>query len=94
MRRLILSILAASILSISLGAALCSAQSIPTPAGTDVLYLSGTGCDNTVKWDFFCTDGANSGKWTKIEVPSCWELQGFGAYNYGHDRDPHHEQGL
>ena len=25
-----------------------------------------------------------SGKWDKIAVPSCWEQQGFGAYNYGH----------
>jgi len=36
-----------------------------------------------VEWDFFCTDGFNSGKWTKIGVPSCWELQGFGTYQYG-----------
>ena len=46
-------------------------------------YLSGTGCDDMVQWDFFCTDGRNSGKWTKIGVPSCWELQGFGTYQYG-----------
>ncbi|MBQ2333414.1 MAG: glycoside hydrolase family 2, partial [Prevotella sp.] len=46
-------------------------------------YLSGTGCDDMVEWDFFCTDGRNSGKWTKIGVPSCWELQGFGTYQYG-----------
>jgi hypothetical protein len=46
-------------------------------------YLSGHGCDDMVKWDFFCTDGNNSGKWTKIGVPSCWELQGFGTYQYG-----------
>ena len=25
----------------------------------------------------------NSGKWSKIEVPSQWELQGFGEYSYG-----------
>ena len=36
-----------------------------------------------VQWDFFCSDGHNSGKWTKIGVPSCWELQGFGTYQYG-----------
>lgn len=36
-----------------------------------------------VEWDFFCTNGRNSGKWTKIGVPSCWELQGFGTYQYG-----------
>ena len=50
---------------------------------TQKLYLSGHGCDDMVEWDFFCTDGNNSGKWTKIGVPSCWELQGFGTYQYG-----------
>ena len=50
---------------------------------TEIVYLSGTGSDNTVNWDFYCTDGMNSGKWTKIAVPSCWEQQGFGAYTYG-----------
>lgn len=46
-------------------------------------YLSGHGCDDMVQWDFKCTDGRNSGFWTKIGVPSCWELQGFGTYQYG-----------
>ena len=46
-------------------------------------YLSGHGCDDMVQWDFQCTDGRNAGKWTKIGVPSCWELQGFGTYQYG-----------
>src|SRR5690606_16121648 len=50
-----------------------------------IVYLSGTDAAKTVDWDFFCTDGRNSGKWTKIPVPSNWELQGFGTYNYGHD---------
>ena len=50
---------------------------------TQRLYLSGTGCDDMVQWDFKCSDGRNSGKWTKIGVPSCWELQGFGTYQYG-----------
>ena len=36
-----------------------------------------------VEWDFDCTSGNNSGEWTKIGVPSCWELQGFGTYQYG-----------
>ncbi len=52
---------------------------------TQIKFLSGTDAANTVEWDFFCTDGRNSGKWTKIPVPSNWELQGFGTYNYGHD---------
>ena len=50
---------------------------------TERQYLSGHGCDDMVQWDFMCTDGHNSGKWTKIGVPSCWELQGFGTYQYG-----------
>jgi hypothetical protein len=54
---------------------------------TEIQYLSGTGSDHTVNWDFFCTAGRNSGKWTQIPVPSNWELQGFGTYNYGGDKD-------
>ena len=49
---------------------------------TERQYLSGRGCDDMVQWDFMCTGGNNSGKWTKIGVPSCWELQGFGTYQY------------
>lgn len=52
---------------------------------TERHYLSGTDSQHTVKWDFYCSDGQNSGKWTVIPVPSNWELQGFGTYNYGHD---------
>lgn len=54
---------------------------------TEKLYLSGTGNDNTVNWEFFCTGGMNSNKWTTIPVPSCWELQGFGKYDYGFAKD-------
>jgi hypothetical protein len=50
-----------------------------------IQYLSGKGSDQTVDWDFYCTAGRKSGYWTKIPVPSCWELQGFGNYNYGRD---------
>ena len=58
----------------------CNAQ---TDVYTHRQYLSGTGCDDMVEWDFCCTDGRNAEKWTKIGVPSCWELQGFGTYQYG-----------
>ncbi len=54
----------------------------PAPQ-TERQYLSGHGCDDMVEWDFMCTAGNNSGRWTKIGVPSCWELQGFGTYQYG-----------
>ena len=50
---------------------------------TETLYLSGTGLGKTVTWDFYCSAGMNSGKWSKIEVPSQWELQGFGEYTFG-----------
>jgi hypothetical protein len=61
---------------------------------TEIQYLSGTGSDHTVKWDFFCTAGMNSNKWSTIEVPSQWEQQGFGAYNYGQKSNRNNEQGL
>jgi hypothetical protein len=54
---------------------------------TEIKYLSGAGCDQTVEWGFLCTEGRNSGKQTTIPVPSNWELHGFGKYNYGHDKD-------
>jgi beta-galactosidase/beta-glucuronidase len=61
---------------------------------TIIKYLSGTDKSHTVQWDFYCTGGMNSNKWTKIAVPSNWELQGFGSYNYGHDKVKANEQGL
>jgi hypothetical protein len=54
---------------------------------TKIHYLSGTDKDHTVQWDFLLSNGRNSGKWTKIPVPSNWELQGFGEYNYGWEED-------
>ena len=57
-----------------------------TAQQTEKRYLSGTGNDDMVQWDFYCTGGMNAGKWTKIGVPSCWELQGFGKYDYGFTR--------
>ena len=54
---------------------------------TEKVYLSGRGNDDMVQWDFYCTNGRNAHKWTKIGVPSCWELQGFGKYDYGFAKD-------
>ncbi len=48
-------------------------------------YLSGTDGEHTVPWDFYCSDGRNSGVWTNIAVPACWEPQGFGKFRYGHE---------
>ncbi len=63
---------------------------------TEIKYLSGTGSDDTVPWQFYCTGGMNANKWTSIPVPSCWELQGFGKYDYGFAKDSVRgkEQGL
>ena len=63
---------------------------------TQLQWLSGTDKDHTVNWQFFCTAGRNSGVWSSIPVPSNWELQGFGKYNYGLDKDSVRgkEQGL
>jgi len=54
---------------------------------TEIMMLSGHGADDPVAWDFMCTGGRNSGKWSRIAVPSCWELQGFGKYDYGFAKD-------
>jgi beta-galactosidase/beta-glucuronidase len=62
-----------------------ASQIVNDDSNTQIVYLSGTDAANTVDWEFFCTDGRNSGVWSTIPVPSNWELQGFGTYNYGHD---------
>ena len=64
------------------------------PEASEVQYLTGQGKDDPVLWDFYCTSGRQSGYWTKIPVPSNWELQGFGGYNYGHNTNKSSEQGL
>lgn len=56
-------------------------------------YLSGIDKDNTKTWDFFCSKGRKSGSWDKIEVPSQWELKGFGTYNYGYSQPKDPETG-
>jgi hypothetical protein len=61
---------------------------------TIIKYLSGTDKDNTVQWDFMVTKGMNSDKWTTIPVPSYWEQQGFGTFNYFSDKVNPDEQGL
>ena len=70
------------ILALLLGSLTLQAQQ------TRTLYLSGTGSDDTRTWQFRCSAGMNSGKWTTIQVPSQWECQGFGEYNYGRSAGP------
>src|SRR5215212_9458535 len=80
LRRLLLG------LFLSCAVATCvAAQSAATQ--TQFRYLSGTGKDDAVPWDFYCTAGRRSGAWAKIPVPSNWEQHGFGAYNFGRPYD-------
>jgi len=65
-----------------------------TAQQTIIQYLSGIDKDHTVSWEFMCTKGRNSGKWSSIPVPSNWEMQGFGTYNYYKDLQNPDEQGL
>lgn len=61
---------------------------------TEIKYLSGTGSDRTVDWEFMVSDGRRANEWTTIAVPSNWELQGFGTYNYGGDVSKADETGI
>jgi beta-galactosidase/beta-glucuronidase len=73
---------------------LLSASHAVAGVQTERLYLSGRGSDSTVLWDFMVTGGRRANEWTKIPVPSNWELQGFGSYNYGHDKPKADEKGM
>ena len=61
---------------------------------TEIQYLSGLDKDHMVQWDFFINNGMNKDKWSKIGVPSNWELQGFGSYLYGKVNKEINETGL
>jgi len=70
-------------LALALAASVChvgsgQAQSVES----EKIYLSGRGADDAVQWGFKLEQGRGSGEWTTIPVPSCWELQGFGKYEY------------
>ncbi|MFC1739703.1 sugar-binding domain-containing protein [Planctomycetota bacterium] len=70
-----------------------SVTNLVTAQQTQTQYLSGTDKDHTVEWDFYCTGGRQSSLWSKIPVPSHWEFQGFGTYNYGTEQNLSDEQG-
>ncbi len=61
---------------------------------SEIFYLSGRDSDNSIEWDFMVTGGRKANEWSKIQVPSNWELKGFGTYNYGHDENKADEKGL
>lgn len=61
---------------------------------TERQYLSGHGPADAVPWEFTVTGGRRAGEKTTIPVPSNWELQGFGTYNYGEVQPKSDEHGL
>ena len=64
-----------------------------TTSGTQYQYLSGKDKDHAIIWDFKINTGMKSGSWSKIPVPSNWEQQGFGTYNYYKDTKNPEEAG-
>ena len=77
------SLLACIMLLLPAGLIVSCSSGVDPESLTEVKYLSGEDAASAVDWDFFCTGGQNSGEWTQIKVPSCWEVQGFGNYQYG-----------
>jgi hypothetical protein len=61
---------------------------------TERRYLSGRSPADAVPWEFTVTGGRRAGEKATIPVPSQWELQGFGSYNYGQDAGKSEEHGL
>ena len=57
-----------------------------SPSETWIQYLSGTDKDNTVDWDFYVTKWGKMRQWSRLPVPSCWEMHGFGRLTY-YDED-------
>ncbi|UZD23409.1 hypothetical protein PBT90_08420 [Algoriphagus halophytocola] len=60
---------------------LLSAQSPTKNISAHRFYLSGQGAETKVYWDFKVSSGRKSGDWSKILVPSNWEMQGFGKFH-------------
>lgn len=50
---------------------------------SQIHFLSGTDRENPAQWDFQIDKGRKSGSWQKINVPACWETEGFGEYSFG-----------
>ena len=72
---------------------LAMAGSVLAAPVTEQRYLSGTGPATAVPWEFKVSAGRRAGAWSTIPVPSNWELQGFGGYDYGEGDKRHTEQG-
>ena len=55
---------------------------------TERQMLSGHGPDDAIPWSFEIDGGGNAGQSGTIAVPSNWQQQGFGHYQYGYDKGP------
>lgn len=55
---------------------------------TERQMLSGNGPDDAVLWDFMIDGGRKAAEKSRIPVPSNWQQQGFGHYQYGYDKGP------
>lgn len=64
---------------------LCICSQLLYSQSKEIQFLSGKDAEHTKEWDFWINGGRKSGVWSKIHVPSQWEQQGFGSYNYGRD---------
>lgn len=64
---------------------LCVCSQLLFSQSKEIQFLTGKDAEHTKEWDFWITGGRKSGSWSKIQVPSQWEQQGFGSYNYGRD---------
>jgi len=65
-----------------------SAALAAEPIDTQKLMLTGHGPADAVPWDFHIDGGMRAGEKAHIPVPSNWQQQGFGHYQYGADRGP------
>lgn len=73
--------------SLCLCAALLSSTALRAQ-DSEKLMLSGTGPDDAIPWDFVIDGGLKAGQSSQIAVPSNWQQQGFGHYQYGYDKGP------
>lgn len=55
---------------------------------TEIQMLSGHAPEDAVPWDFRIESGRRAGEAARIPVPSNWQQQGFGNYQYGYDKGP------
>jgi len=66
-------------------ALLCVCSQLLFSQSKEIQFLTGKDAEHTKEWDFWVNSGRRAGSWSKINVPSQWEQQGFGSYNYGRD---------